>query len=83
MTQLAPKHLKISRTQFESRNLIFFLQEIDQKPSSNEDSLNTVDTLFSSISNVESTLTINAYGIKIAEAIEVIEYEEKEKHLSH
>jgi hypothetical protein len=45
--------------------------------------MNSVDTLFSSISNVESTMTINAYGIKIAQAIEVIEHEERAKHISH
>ncbi len=39
-------------------------------------------TLFSSFSNVESTETINAYGIKIAEAVEVIEYEERTKNIT-
>jgi len=41
-----------------------------------------VYTLFSSFSNVESTETINAYGIKIAEAVEVIEYEERTKNIT-
>jgi hypothetical protein len=38
-----------------------------------------VDTQFSSHSNIQSVQTINAYAIKIAEAIEVIEIEEKVK----
>lgn len=41
--------------------------------------MNTVDTQFSSNSNILSVQTINAYGIKIAEALEVIEIEEKQK----
>jgi len=45
--------------------------------------MNSVDTLFSSISNIESVQTVNAYGIKIAEAMEVIEYEERVKHINH
>lgn len=45
--------------------------------------MNSVDTLFSSISNIESVQTVNAYGIKIAEAMEVIEYEERAKHINH
>ena len=38
----------------------------------NEETLNTIDTLFSFVSDFENEHTINAYGIKIAQAIEVI-----------
>ncbi|CDW81820.1 UNKNOWN [Stylonychia lemnae] len=54
-------------------------EEYEKKKIANEDSYNTVDTQFSSNSNIQSVQTINAYAIKIAEAIEVIEIEEKVK----
>lgn len=38
-----------------------------------------MDTQFSSISNIQSVQTINAYGIRIAEALEVIELDEQAK----
>lgn len=50
-----------------------------EKSVCDEESVNTVDTQFSSISNIQSEQTINAYGIKIAEALEVIELDEKAK----
>eukprot|EP00347_Sterkiella_histriomuscorum_P000559 403375380 len=50
-----------------------------QKALNEDESVNTVDTQFSSNSNHLSIQTINAYGIKIAEALEVIEIEEKAK----
>ena len=55
------------------------IQELNKKPLNDDESLNTVDTQFSSISNIQSVQTINAYGIKIAEALEVIEIEERAK----
>lgn len=44
--------------------------------------MNTVNTQFSSILNPlsEQTLGISAYGIRIAEALEVIELDEKAKN---
>jgi hypothetical protein len=44
--------------------------------------VNTVNTQFSSILNPlsEQTLGISAYGIRIAEALEVIELDEKAKN---